>query len=164
VEFGADSDEIVFPETVKNSPLTNADPYLNKILIGYCEDALGHRRKCRGSFRPKLENAIVPLLPHGEARAAVIARNLGTSQRTLARRLASEGLSFAKVLDDLRADLALRYLKDGELTISQITWLLGYCEVSSFNHAFKRWTGMAPTRARLKPRSGTPAIFALGSH
>ena len=43
---------------------------------------------------------------------------------------------------------ALRYLKDSELSIPEITFLLGYNEVSSFNHAFKRWTGMTPKQAR----------------
>ncbi len=64
------------------------------------------------------------------------------------RRLASEGLSFGEILAELRADLARRYLKDEELAISQIAWLLGYQEVSAFTHAFKRWTGKTPREVR----------------
>jgi AraC-like DNA-binding protein len=148
VDFGTDRDEAVFDGSLGETPIGNADPYLNKMLIGYCEAALAHRRLGRGSFRPDLENAIAPLLPHGQARAGQVARILGMSQRTLARRLASEGLTFAGVLDELKADLAKRYLRDGDLTISQIAWLLGYREVSAFTHAFKRWTGKTPRHLR----------------
>jgi hypothetical protein len=75
-----------------------------------------------------------------KARASEIARGLGMSHRTLARRLALEGLTFSGILDELKVDLAKGYLKDGSLPISQIAWLLGYREVSAFTHAFKRWT------------------------
>jgi AraC-like DNA-binding protein len=62
--------------------------------------------------------------------------------------LSAEGLSFSEVLDRLRADLARRYIADERISISEITWLLGYNEPSSFTHAFRRWTGMAPRQAR----------------
>ena len=71
--------------------------------------------KKSGSFRSSVENAIAPLLPHGKARAGEIARRLGISQRTCARRLSSEGLTFSEVLERLRSDLAERYLADGEI-------------------------------------------------
>jgi AraC-like DNA-binding protein len=51
-------------------------------------------------------------------------------------------------LDSLRSDLANRHLADRDLAISQIAWLLGYRDVGAFSHAFKRWTGKAPGRAR----------------
>jgi len=88
------------------------------------------------------------LLPHGKARASEVARQLGVSQRTLARRLAAEGLTFAGVLRSLRSDLANCHLTDEGLSISQIAWMLGYQDVSAFTHAFKRWTGKAPRAAR----------------
>lgn len=91
---------------------------------------------------------MAPLLPHGQVRAAEVAQRLGVSQRTLQRRLAAEGLTFAKVLDDLRLDLAKRYLREAELPVSEIAWLLGYQQISALNHAFKRWTGKTPTQMR----------------
>jgi AraC-like DNA-binding protein len=97
-----------------------------------------------------VENAIVPLLPHGKARANEIAGRLGVSPRTFARWLSLEGLTFSEVLEGLRCGLAERYLADGNLSISQIAWLLGYQEVSAFTHAFKRWTGKTPREARLQ--------------
>jgi AraC-like DNA-binding protein len=153
LEFGAAIDEIAFASSIKQMPVVSADPYLNRILIAYCEEALSLRPKKSGSFRSSVENAIVPLLPHGKARAGEIARRLGASQRTFARRLSLEGLTFSEVLERLRSDLAERYLTDGDLSISQIAWLLGYQEVSALTHAFKRWTGKTPREARLQAAS-----------
>jgi len=66
------------------------------------------------------------------------------------------------VLDDLRADLAERYLDDPALSVSEIAWLLGFQEASAFTHAFKRWTCEAPTQRRRAERSGSePSAPAL---
>jgi AraC-like DNA-binding protein len=146
VEFDCKADEITFAGPVGRLPVVNADPYLNRVLLKYCEEAVAHRPRRPESARTSVENAIVPVLPHGGARAGRVARRLGLSQRTLARRLASEGLTFSAVLSDLRRDLALRYIAEKELTISQIAWLLGYQEVGAFSHAFKRWTGKAASQ------------------
>jgi AraC-like DNA-binding protein len=148
VEFGANKDEASFAQASKDMPVVSADHYLNRLLIAYCEDALRRRPARRGPFRSSVENAIVPLLPHGKARVDEVARRLGVSQRTLARRLSMERMSFSTVLERLKIDLADRYLADEGLSISQVAWLLGYQEVSSFTHAFKRWTSKTPRQAR----------------
>ena len=147
IEFGAAVDEVAFAKRVRNLPVVSADPYLNKLLVKYCEEALACGRS-QGSFRASVENTLVPLLPHGKIRAGDIARRLGVSQRTFARRLASEGLTFTGVLESLRFDLANRYLAEESLPISELAWLLGYQEVGAFSHAFKRWTGKTPREAR----------------
>jgi AraC-like DNA-binding protein len=144
VEFGGRVDEVALDPSAGDLPIVNADPYLNRLLLSYCEQAVAHRFRAPEPFRSKVENAIVPLLPHGGARANEIARRLGLSQRTFARRLASEGLTFSGVLSDLRRDLARRYLGEKSLPISQIAWLLGYQGVSAFSHAFRRWTDKTP--------------------
>jgi len=148
ITFGARADELTFVGEVKALLVTSADPYLNELLVANCEQALSHRPAKRGAFRVAVENAIVPLLPHGKVRASEIASRLGLSQRTSARRLASEGLTFSEILIGLRRDLARRYLSDPSLSISRIAWLLGYQEVSAFTHAFKHWTGQTPREAR----------------
>jgi AraC-like DNA-binding protein len=155
VEFSAAVDEVAFVTGMKHVAVVSADSYLNKFLVSYFEEAHSRRLTNRGPFRSSVENGIVPLLPHGKARAADIARRLGVSQRTLARRLSLEGLTFSEVLDSLRSDLAERYLTDDELSISQIAWLLGYQEVSALTHAFKRWTGKTPREARSASRAVT---------
>jgi AraC-like DNA-binding protein len=147
IVFGSDIDEIMYPDGCARLPVVEADPYLNSLLIKYCDEALSNRRLKSGAWRLSVENAIAPLLPHGQARIAEISQRLGVSPRTLERRLACEGITFSKVLDDLRFDLARRYLQERELPISEVAWLLGYRETSAFNHAFKRWSGKTPKQA-----------------
>jgi AraC-like DNA-binding protein len=148
VRFGADVDEAIFSPSIRQIAVVSADPYLNQLLVNYCEEALLHRKMGRSSFGMSVENAIALLLPHGKAQTSEVARKLGLSQRTLARRLSSEGLTFAGVLRQLRSDLARRHLADKDLSISKIAWLLGYQDVSAFTNAFKRWTGRAPRAVR----------------
>ena len=148
VEFGAGVDAVALPRAVKDMRVVSADRYLNELLIAYCEDALAKRALASGGVPSDVANAIASLLPHGKARLDEVARTLGMSRRTLARRLAAEELTFVGVLNRLRLDLAQRHIKDSDLSISQIAWLLGYQEVSAFTHAFKHWTGKTPRAAR----------------
>jgi AraC-like DNA-binding protein len=148
VAFGAAADELIFPTSIKQIAVVDADPYLNDVLIKYCEQAIADRSAKRSSFGLSVENAIVLLLPHGKAQAGEIPRKLGVSRRTLARRLASEGLTFTGIVQSLKSDLARRHLADETLSISEIAWLLGYQDVSAVTHAFKRWTGRAPGAIR----------------
>jgi AraC-like DNA-binding protein len=101
-----------------------------------------------GPVRVLVENAVTPLLPHGRPRADVVAKKLGMSERTLARRLAEEGVTFIEVVQQLKATLARYYLEEETMPISKIAWLLGFEEPSSFSHACKRWTGKAPRELR----------------
>ena len=152
VQFGAPVDEVAFSTSIRQIPVVGADPYLNELSINYCDQALAARSTKRSSFGSSVENVIALHLPHGKARVGEIARKLGVSQRTLARRLTSEGLTFAGVLQRLKSDLAKRHLADETLSISEIAWLLGYQDVSAFTHAFKRWTGKAPRAIRQASR------------
>jgi AraC-like DNA-binding protein len=99
-------------------------------------------------LRTRVENAISSLLPHGRALVGDVARSLAMSERTLGRRLANEGLNFTEILQQLRRDLAVRYLNDRKLHVSKIAWLLGFRDVTAFTHAFKRWTGKTPSQMR----------------
>jgi len=150
VTFGNRADEITYSKKSVEGAVVSADPYLNSWLEKFCDEAISSRRAISRNWRLKVENAIAQLLPHGQARMPDVCRELGVSSRTLSRRLTSEGHTFAEVLDALRSDLAKRYLREPELTISEIAWLLGYRQTSSFDHAFKRWTGKMPSRARAR--------------
>jgi AraC-like DNA-binding protein len=150
VDFSAGVDELTFARKTWDMVVVSADRYLNRLLVASCEEALSRRRASQGSFRSAVENAIVPLLPHGKAHASEISRRLGLTRRTCARRLSSEGLTFSQVLDTLRGDLARQYLADQDLSISRIAWLLGYRQVSAFTRAFKRRTGKTPRESRQK--------------
>jgi AraC-like DNA-binding protein len=148
VAFGSNVGEVVYPGLAKSIPTINADPYLNSLLVRYCEEALANRRVRSDPWRLRVENAIVPLLPHGQANIGEIAPRLGVSRRTLTRLLASEGCTFREILDALRLDLAKSYLQEQNLPVSEVAWLLGYKESSAFDHACKRWTGKAPKQIR----------------
>ena len=148
VEFGADADEFTLKVNARALPLIHADTRLNDLLLKYCEAALADRRADMSQLRTRVENAISPMLPHGRVLVEDIARSLGMSERTLARKLSDEGLNFTEILQHLRRDLAVRYLDDRKLNISKIAWLLGFRDVSAFTHAFKRWTGKTPRQMR----------------
>jgi AraC-like DNA-binding protein len=148
VEFGADRDEFSLNVDACELPLIHSDSYLNDLLLKYCEAAITDRRGNVSQLRTRVENAISSLLPHGRVVVDDVARGLGMSKRTLARKLSDEGLNFTEVLQQLRRDLAVRYLDDPKLHISKIAWLLGFNEVSAFTHTFKRWTGKTPSQMR----------------
>ena len=148
VEFGGTADEIVFPAGSAEWALIDADPHLNNIILKVCEESLKARKSNRGTFRTTVENTISTLLPHGQAHADVVAKKLGMSERTLARRLAEEGVTFNEVVQQLKASLATRYLEEDGMPISRIAWLLGFEEASSFTHACRRWTGKSPRELR----------------
>lgn len=76
ITFGARADELTFAEKFTGIDIRSADPYLNELLVANCERALAHRRTNRGSYRAAVENAIVPLLPHGKVSALLIALKL----------------------------------------------------------------------------------------
>jgi AraC-like DNA-binding protein len=70
------------------------------------------------------------------------------SERTLARRLAEHGLQPARLVEEVRQQLANRYLAERTFPIGHITYLLGYSEPTAFTRAFRRWTGQTPSERR----------------
>ena len=121
------------------APIRTADDYLLNVLKAFCEEAIGRRKTASTPTRAKVEAALTQHLPNGRATVDAVAKALRTSSRSLARRLAEEGTSYIAVLDELRRDLAMRYLEDATLELSHIAWLLGYSEVTSFNHASSKY-------------------------
>jgi AraC-like DNA-binding protein len=148
VEFGADTDEFALNSNARELPVIHADHHLNDLLLKYCEVALADRGGGVSQLRTRVENAISSVLPHGRVLIEDVARSLGMSKRTLARKLSDEGLNYSEIFEYLRRDLAVRYLDDRKMHVSKIAWLLGFHEVSAFTHAFKRWTGKTPSQLR----------------
>jgi AraC-like DNA-binding protein len=148
VEFGASSDRFEFSNDALAISLLTADPKLLKALEPFCDMAARERNTAAGTLRAAVENEVEKLLPHGKAKKETVAKVLALSRRTLSRRLADEGATYEEVVDQLRHSLALQYLKDPSISLSQIAWLLGYEGSTSFNHAFRRWTGRSPSAAR----------------
>ena len=157
VEFAQTTDSWVLPQRVMELPIASGDSHLLHILEAHADDLLSERRTATG-LRGLVENRLLSMLPSGKVQTAVVAQQLGMSARSFKRHLAQEGTSFGEVLDRLRYRLALGYLEDQRISLQQIAWLLGYSEIGAFNHAFKRWTGTSPGRAR-----NLPALSASAS-
>jgi AraC-like DNA-binding protein len=148
VRFGMNRQRITFAKQDLSRPIESGDVHLLNILKTFCEEALGRRRQPPMPTRAKVEKVLLETLPKCNAAISNVAAALATSARSLARRLNEEGTSYTAILEDLRRELAMRYLEDESLGVGQIAWLLGYSEVSSFNHAFSRWTAKSPKAVR----------------
>ena len=148
VEFAARSDQLSFSRETLALPLVTGDQYLLETLQPFCDGAARERCTASGSLRALIENEVQSLLSQGKTQKQNIAKSLGVSARTLSRRLAEEGITYEEVVDQLRRSLALQYIKDPSIPLGEMTWLLGYEGSTSFNHAFRRWTGHSPSAAR----------------
>ncbi len=98
----------------------------------------------------QLKRMLADLMARGEANADAACRALLLSRRTLQRRLKTERTSFQKILQEVRAELAVRYLSDERLKSLDIAMLLGYSNISSFTTAFKSWYDIPPAEYRQK--------------
>ena len=78
----------------------------------------------------------------------MIASKMGLSHQSLYRNLKAEGTTFEKVLDELRHQLALRYLRAKKASVNETAYLVGFSEPAAFSRAFKRWTGVSPREMR----------------
>lgn len=97
----------------------------------------------------RVRSALLELLPAGESTVNAVARVLAVSARTLQRRLTAERTTFQAVLNETREALARHYLSTSRLPTAEISFLLGYEDVTSFQRAFRSWTGETPRRVRL---------------
>ena len=88
------------------------------------------------------------VLSDGKPSLEHAAKALGTSVRTLQRRLKSEGTTFAALLEELRRELASGLVRSKDLAIYEVAYLLGYSEPSTFYRAFRRWHGVSPLEYR----------------
>ena len=102
----------------------------------------------------QLKRKLADLMARGEANADAACSALRLSRRTLQRRLKAERTSFQKILTEVRAELAINYLRDARLRLMEIAMLLGFSNISSFTTAFKSWYDMPPAQYRQKLLSG----------
>jgi transcriptional regulator GlxA family with amidase domain len=141
-------------------PIVFGDSYLLRILTAHAEDLLAERHSVTG-LQSMVTSHLASLLSSGESGATAVARRLGMSSRSLTRHLAEEGTTFGEIRERLRQRLASRYLRDERLSVQQIAWLLGYWEPGAFSHAYRRWTGVSPRRARKQKPSPVPSAAKL---
>jgi len=100
------------------------------------------------NYAAQLKRMLAELMATGEANEDSACRALRLSRRTLQRRLKAEKTSFQKVLQEVRAVLAINYLSDDRLKALEVAMLLGYSSISSFTTAFKSWYDLPPTEYR----------------
>jgi len=143
----ADELSIEVPTEVLARPLPDTDP----ALAGYLRkqaDLLLERVAAPKAVSRECARRIAERLGSGEPSETSIAKQMGMSERTLQRRLASEGSTFNGLLEEARRTIAFSYLSDRKLAAYEVSFLLGYAEPSTFFRAFKRWTGKTPQEYR----------------
>ncbi|MFZ5723084.1 MAG: AraC family transcriptional regulator ligand-binding domain-containing protein [Pseudomonadota bacterium] len=101
-----------------------------------------------GKLAPRLALWIEQRLPDGEPSLGDAAKTFALSERSLQRRLGEEGLGWSKLLDDTRRALAERHLHTPGMSLTQLAFLLGFADVSSFSRAFRKWFGVPASRLR----------------
>lgn len=127
-------------------PLIQPDASMRAMMEQLAERQM--QSLARGDAIADARAAIARRLGEGDVELNAIASQLHLSARTLQRKLQDASLSFTQLVDDVRRELAERYLADTTLDLVDIAFLLGYSEQSAFTRAYKRWTGRAPNAAR----------------
>jgi AraC-like DNA-binding protein len=120
---------------------------VSEVLSAHAE-ALLEKLESSKTTRGRVESLLIPILHTGDASMKVVAREFGLSRQTLFRRLKAEGVTFEKVLDELRHERALHYLNEKKLSVNETAYLVGFSDPAAFSRAFKRWTGSSPRAIR----------------
>ena len=147
--FGSHMNAFLIDEAFLKMKLPRTNPYLSEIMSARAEELLKSLESSK-TTRGRVENLLIPILHTGEVSMDMIAVKLDLSRQTLFRKLKAEGVTFEKILDELRHKLALHYLNEKKVPVNQTAYLLGFSQSAAFSRAFKRWTGSSPRMARLK--------------
>lgn len=151
VHYGHHCNEIMASDALLNLPLPGANSTIAKVNDQLLQDYL--QKLDDQSFSLAVRKQIISQLGKDQLTQEGIASALNMSGRTLQRKLVDEGTSFKELLDNIRQELAMRYLSAGDMSISELTFMLGFVDQSSFSRAFKRWTGTTPSKYRKQPSS-----------
>jgi len=149
VVFGAPYNTIVFPKSRLTMPVQRKTTPGQAAFEMHARQVL-QRMSRKDGLSGRVREEVALHLSTGAVSMNWIAEHLAMSVATLRRRLGDEGTTYAEVVDDIRKQLADRYLKERALTVSEIAFLLGFANVTAFHRAFKRWRGMPPAAYRAK--------------
>jgi AraC-like DNA-binding protein len=157
--FESEHNGLVCPTAWLDTPNPDAESTLARHAQRYL-DALVPT-PADGSVAARARRSLYLLLPAGRATVEQAADNLGLHPRTLQRLLEKEGRTFATLLNDVRRELALRYLSSASHSVTQIAQMAGYASPSSFTRWFVAEFGMAPAAWRAEERAETDSLLPL---
>ncbi len=146
VDFGAEENSLHIDLKQADKRLTGASKQLAQLHDHIVVKYLAHLS--RKDIVNRVKAAILDGLGEGAATESSIAQTVNTSIRNLNRKLNNEGTSYKTLLVETRRELAEQYINDSTLTLTEISFLLGFSEVSSFSRAYRRWEGQSPSEAR----------------
>lgn len=146
IEYDARETALFFIQDQVEKQLPTGNVELAHANDRIVKDYLSHLDKTHIAMQVK--SKIVDLLSSGMITEQDMANALNMSLRSLQRKLREEGTSYKEILEDTRRDLASKYIQNSRLSISEISFLLGFSEISNFSRAFKRWNGRAPSEVR----------------
>jgi AraC-like DNA-binding protein len=146
VRFGAEHNAIVFPISMLDHPLRDADPVLHAVLKRLADHELSLLQEL-SAFPSKVRAAIEAELAHG-APLERVATRMHLSAGGLRSRLRQHGATYSSLLDAVRKDHARRALRDTQLGISELAHRLGFAHPPAFHRAFRRWFGVTPNMYR----------------
>jgi AraC-like DNA-binding protein len=146
VFFDAPADSLTLSIEVVDKHLPGSHPQLvelhDQIMIEYLA------RLDQEHISQAVKAVIVDQLPSGNITDESVSRAMNMSSRNLQRQLESSGTTFNTLLNEIRQDLAKKYLRDQQICLTEIAFLLGFSESSAFSRAFKRWMGVTPSQYR----------------
>jgi len=148
VRFGAGENRFSVPLDVADARLPTANDQL--ALINDQLIARDVARLNRGDIVEKVRAHLTEKLSSGCFSEQCIADELKMTVRSLHRNLSRNGTNFSEVLTRTRKELAARYLRDPGLSLTEIAFLLGFSQASSFSRAYRKWTGEPPSETRRK--------------
>ncbi|MBD2756391.1 AraC family transcriptional regulator [Spirosoma validum] len=138
-----DANSLVFDGQYWDEPILTANHELQQILLQKAS-ALLNTFGTGQLLNERILNYLIANAYLGMPTLEEIAANFNTSSRSLQRKLQEEGVTYQQLADSIRKSLAVTYLESGRYPIKEISYLLGYNELSAFSRAFKRWTGSTP--------------------
>lgn len=147
VEFGSEFNGIVCAAADLDAPNPAADPVMARYARQFVETLSPANAPSIGL---DVRKAIYLMLPMGRASSKYVAQGLGLSVRTMQRQLDESGENFKQLLNDVRRELAERYIGNPQYSMGRISELLGYGSPCSFTRWFQTQFGMAPVDWRTR--------------
>ena len=147
LHFEVHSATIAFRASDLDLPVVGADETLAGYLSRYAEQVLASLLHGE-TMRHRVRATVWSLLGDGPPSLKHVAAALRMPTRTLQRRLAAEGTSLHREIEEIRKTMAIAVLRDDSMAIGDVAFLLGYSEPSTFFRSFKRWTGSTPRQFR----------------